>query len=58
MGEGSDRGNHRSLKAAREIGKLETAAGTELKREKGERRKEKGEGLNSIKDCKQGEHRV
>ena len=27
----------------RESGKLETATGTELKREKGERRKEKGE---------------
>ena len=29
--------------------KLETAAVTELKREEGERRKEKGEGLNSMK---------
>ena len=38
----------------RESGKLETAAGTTLKREKGERRKEKGEGLNSIKTVNKG----
>ena len=36
----------------RESGKVETAAGTELKREKG--RKEKGEGLNSIKTINRG----
>ena len=35
----------------RESGKLETAAGTKLKREKGE---EKGEGLNSIKTVNKG----
>ena len=33
----------------RESGKVETATGTEQKREKGQRRKEKREGLNSIK---------
>ena len=38
----------------RESGKLETAAGTKLKREKGERRKQKGEGLNSIKTINKG----
>ena len=43
---------HRS--SWRESGKLETAAGTKLKREKGERRKEKGEGLNSINAVNKG----
>ena len=38
----------------RESRKLETAAGTELKREKGERRKEKGEDLNSTKTINKG----
>ena len=33
---------------------METAAGTTLKREKGERRKKKGEGLNSIKTLNKG----
>ena len=36
----------------RESGKLETAAGTKLKREKGERR-----GFKFHEDCKQGEHK-
>ena len=44
--------NHPSPKAAGGKWKLDTAAGTKLKREKGERR-----GFNLNEDCKQGEHK-
>ena len=54
MGEGRIREKHPPKSNWTKSAKVETAAGTELKREKEERRKEKGEGLNSIKTINRG----